>query len=457
MIDAGHSVEKHKALLHIEDILTATGGRIICGDAHSFTGVSIDSRTIRAGELFIPLTGSRFDGHAFLPNALSKGNGALVSRQSEPREGKTLIQVDDTLKALQDIAHYIRLQREIPVVAVTGSNGKTTTKELSYEILSTRYKAARNTGNFNNHIGLPLSLTRISGDDEVVVLEMGASAQGEIRRLCDIAVPTCGVVTNIGQAHLEGFGTLETTRRTKLEILEHVKTAIVNADDLFLMEGVQQSGFRGMIVRYGIDNPADISADGIELYEKGSSFTIRTGEGRSIRVAPKISGRFNIYNILAAVSVGTLFAVDVLDIRDAVDSFPGVPMRLEYREMDGITVISDAYNANPASMEEAVKELVRAKHGRSIAVLGDMLELGPYGEEAHRKIGRMMSGLPVDIFIAVGPFMAFAASEFHGTAYIVKTSREAGELLKDIRQKADTVLIKGSRGMQMEKVLADGS
>ena len=208
-----------------------------------------------------------------------------------------------------------------------------------------------------------------------------------------------------------------------------------------------------MIVRYGLNNPADISADGIELREKGSSFMIHTGEGRSIRVTPRISGRFNIYNILAAVSVGALFAVDVLDIKQAVDSFAGVPMRLEYREMDGITVISDAYNANPASMEEAVKELIRTKHGRSIAVLGDMLELGPYGEEAHRKIGRILSGAPIDIFIAVGPLMAFAASEYHGTAYTVNTSREAGEILRDIWKKADTVLIKGSRGMQMEKVL----
>ena len=180
---------------------------------------------------------------------------------------------------------------------------------------------------------------------------------------------------------------------------------------------------------------------------------LHAGEGRSIRVAPKISGRFNIYNILAAVSVGALFAVDVLDIKEAVDSFAGVPMRLEYREMDGITVISDAYNANPASMEEAVKELARAKHGRSIAVLGDMLELGSHGEEAHRKIGRILSGAPIDIFIAVGPLMAFAASEYRGTGYAVNTSREAGEILRDIWKKADTVLIKGSRGMQMEKVL----
>jgi UDP-N-acetylmuramoyl-tripeptide--D-alanyl-D-alanine ligase len=286
---------------------------------------------------------------------------------------------------------------------------------------------------------------------------MGASAPGEIGDLCAIAAPTCGVVTNIGQAHLEGFGTIEATRKTKLEILEHVQTVIVNADDLFLMEGVQQSGFRGMVVRYGIDNPADISAGEIQLHEQGSSFLLHAGEGRSIRMAPKISGRFNIYNILAAAAVGTLFAVDISAIKAAVDSFTGVPMRLEYREMDGMTVISDVYNANPASMAEAVKELARAKRGRSIAVLGDMLELGPYAEESHRAIGRMMSRLMVDIFIAVGPLMAVAASEFRGKAYTATNSQEAAELLKDVWQKADTVLIKGSRGMRMEKVLADGT
>jgi UDP-N-acetylmuramoyl-tripeptide--D-alanyl-D-alanine ligase len=161
MIDAGYIDKKHMALLNIEDVVTATGGRIICSDGNPFTGVSIDSRTIREGELFIPLTGNRSEGHAFLTDALAKGQGALVSRLSGAREGKTLIQVDDTLKALQDIAQYIRTQRDIPVVAVTGSNGKTTTKELAYEILSTRYKAARNTANLSKHIVFPLSLTRI--------------------------------------------------------------------------------------------------------------------------------------------------------------------------------------------------------------------------------------------------------------------------------------------------------
>jgi UDP-N-acetylmuramoyl-tripeptide--D-alanyl-D-alanine ligase len=441
-------------ILKVEDIILATGGKVICNSVDSFTGVSIDSRKIREGELFIALKGNRFDGHDFLRQALEKGSGALVNlREIEPIEGKTLIYVKDTLKALQDISHHMRLQRGIPLVAITGSNGKTTTKELTASILSTQYKVLKNTGNLNNHIGLPLSLTGITDQDEIVVLEMGASSPGEIKELCNIAVPDYGVLTNISPTHLEGFKDLETVRKTKLEILDTVGTAVVNADDLFLMEGVLKSGFQGKVIRYGIKNPADVYATDIRLHEEGSSFLLHVAGYQSIEVNPKISGMFNIYNLLAAVAVGSLFNISPANMKDAADSFSGVPMRLEHREMDGIKVIIDAYNANPASMKEAVRELVRIRKGRTIAVLGDMLELGPYGEEAHRELGSMMSEMLVDIFIAVGPNMAVAASEFIGGLYTFKTAEEAGRLLKDIWKKGDTVLIKGSRGMSMEKVL----
>lgn len=446
------------AILNIEDIITATGGKLICSNSNFFTGVSIDSRNIQEGELFIALKGTRFDGHDFLEEALVKGSGAVVSHQeSESIEGKTILYVKDTLKALQYIARHIRLRKDIPVVAVTGSNGKTTTKELIYSILSVKYRVLKNTGNLNNHIGLPLSLTRIHDEDEIIVLEMGASAPGEIKQLCEIAVPNYGVLTNISPAHLEGFKDIETVRKTKLEILDTVDVAIVNADDLFMMEGIHGLGFQGRIIRYGIQNSADISATDIRLYEKGSSFTLNTAGNKFIEVNAKISGMFNIYNLLAAASVGYLFDIDLVDVKQAIDSFTGVPMRLEFKEFNGIRVIFDAYNANPASMEEAIKEFVRIRKGRMIAALGDMLELGSYEKEAHRKIGRMMSGLPIDIFIAVGPCMAFAASEFQGIVYTLQTAAEAGRLLKDIWRKGDTVLIKGSRGMNMEKVLADGS
>jgi UDP-N-acetylmuramoyl-tripeptide--D-alanyl-D-alanine ligase len=450
------SETKTTDMLKTEDIIEATGGAVIYGNARLFTGVCIDSRQIKEDELFVALKGERFDGHDFLAAALEKGSGAIVSLHAvKPVGEKTIFRVNNTLTALQEIARFMRFRKDVPVVAVTGSNGKTTTKELVASILAKKYRVLKNTGNLNNHIGLPLTLTKISDEDEVVVLEMGASGPGEIKKLCGIAAPDYGILTNISRAHLQGFKDIETIRKTKLELLNTVKTAVVNADDIFMMEGVHASGFKGLLIRYGIKNPADISAADIKLCDRGSSFMLHTAGDKSVAVNSKISGMFNIYNILAAASVGYLMNIDPTDLKDAIDSFAGVPMRLELKELNGIKVISDVYNANPASMEEAVKELVRIRKGRAIAVLGDMLELGPYEEEAHRKIGMLMSELPVDIFIAVGKRMAFAASEFKGEVYKLNTSAEAGRILKDIDKKGDTVLIKGSRGMNMEKVLEE--
>ncbi len=441
-------------ILTKEDIIAATGGEMISADADAFNRVCIDSRKIREGELFVALKGDRFDGHDFLKEALEKGNGAIVSRPgSGPVKGRTIISVKDTLKALQGIAHYLRIKRDIPVIAVTGTNGKTTTKELISSILGVRYKVLKNSGNLNNHIGLPLSLTNMTDEDEVIVLEMGASGPGEIRDLCDIAIPDYGVLTNISPAHLEGFKDVGTVRKTKLEMLDTVKKAVVNGDDAFLMEGVHESGFKGTLIRYGIKNTCEVYAAGIQLHEDGSSFKLHLPGNKSVEVNPKISGMFNIYNVLAAASVGHLLGVDLGGIKSAIDTFTAVPMRLELKELNGARIICDMYNANPASMEEAVKELARIGRGRTIVILGDMLELGDYEEEAHRKLGRLMSCLKIDVFIAVGRRMSFAAAEFRGEVYRLETASEAGKLLRDILTKGDTLLIKGSRGMGMEMVL----
>lgn len=444
--------------LTVDDIIAATGGKVVLSDSDAFTGVSIDSRTIKEGELFIALKGERFDGHDFLHDALKIGSGAVVNvAPVEPVKGKTIISVKDTLNALQDIAHSMRLGRDIPVIGITGSNGKTTTKELIASILSTKYKVLKNTGNLNNHIGLPLSLTKISETDEIVVLEMGASIPGDIRDLCGIAMPDYGVLTNIGPSHLEGFGDMETLRKTKLELLDYVDVAVVNADDPFLMEGIYASSFQGRLVRYGIKNDAETRATDIRLFEKGSSFLLRIGDNQPIQVHPNISGKCNIYNILAAASICSLFHIDQLSMKRVIDSFAGVPMRLEIKELNGMCIINDVYNANPASMEEAVHELVRLKKKRAIAVLGDMLELGAYAEDAHKNLGRKMSELSIDIFIAVGPLMSLAADEFTGQSFHVANAIEARKIFFDIIREGDTVLIKGSRGMRMDRVMADGS
>lgn len=438
-------------ILKLEEIITATGGNVICCSSDTFTGVSIDSRTIKPGELFIALRGKRFDGHDFIDEALKVGSAAIVNKV-ESIKGKTIIYVKDTLRALHDIARYMRLKRNIPVISIGGSNGKTTTKELIASILSKKYRVLKNEGNLNNYIGLPLTLTRITDTDEVAALEMGANKPQDIKELCEIAFPHFGVLTNIGPSHLEGFKDMETLRKTELEVLDYIEVAIANADDPFLMEGIQLYKYKGSLVRYGIKNYFDVYATDIRFYERNLRFTINIGS-RNIEVCPKISGRFNIYNILASVSTAYLFGVDLADIKDAVDSFTGVTMRFEIKEVNGIQVINDAYNANPASMEEAINELVRIKRGRAIAVLGDMLELGPYEEEFHRRIVRKMSELPIDIFIAVGPLMSSASKEFSRHFINAEDSLQARKILLDIWREGDTVLIKGSRGMNMEKVI----
>ena len=243
-------------MLTTDDIIKATGGELLKENHGTFSGVSIDSRTIGEGELFFAIRGERFDGHDFLNEALSKGGGAVVdSRYAAMPDNRVIIYVKDTLRALQDFAHFLRMKMDIPVIAITGSNGKTTTKEMLYSILSQRFKTLKNAGNLNNHIGLPLSLTRLEPDHEVVVLEMGMNAAGEIRRLCEIAVPTHGVVTNIGSAHLGMLGSHEAIRDAKLEILERVEVAVVNADDSFLMQGISEAEkFKGEIVTFSINN-----------------------------------------------------------------------------------------------------------------------------------------------------------------------------------------------------------
>lgn len=448
------------AILTVEDVINATGGRIVYknGNFHPFTGVSIDSRTIGDGELFVALRGARFDGHDFIYKALERGSGALVNfPPAEHLKGKAIIYVKNTLSALQDIARYVRIRSNIPVIGITGTNGKTTTKELTASILSAKYRVHKNTGNLNNQIGLPLSLIKLRPDDEAIVLEMGASSPGDIRELCGIAAPDCGVVTNIGPGHLEGFGSLETVRDTKLELLDTVKKVVVSADDAFLMQGV--SGYQGEVITFGIENNADVFAKDIRMKDRGSDFLLCFGEGNCVEINLNLPGAFNIYNALAASVVGQVFNIDTRDIKTGLESFKGVPMRLEIKELLGATVISDVYNANPSSMEEAIKELVRLrqmKKGRAIAVLGDMLELGAYAEEAHRKIGEWMAALPIDVFIAVGPLMAITHSEFVKTgrqSFSVSTSEEAGRILTGLCREGDTIVVKGSRGMGMEKVL----
>lgn len=440
------------SLLILDDIISATGGKVICGKNAEFAGLSIDSRTIGNGELFVALRGDNFDGHDFIYDALKTGGGAVVSVPPvHPLNGKTFIHVGDTLKALQDIARFLRQKKACPVIGVTGTNGKTTTKELIASILSVRHRVLKTEGNLNNHIGLPLCISRMKGDETVMVLEMGSNVEGDINLLCDISMPDMAVVTNVGPAHLEGFGSLEKVRDTDLEILNFVKTAAFNADDLFLLEGTR--GYKGKVITYGLENRAEVHAKDISLGEKGSRFILCLPGKREIAVELKIGGRINVLNALAAASIADETGMTPEEIRQGLGSFTGVPMRLEIRELPGMLLIRDVYNANPASVEEALKELIRLRRRRTVAVLGDMLELGKFSADAHASVVGRMSELGVDVFIAVGEEMGRASSEFRGECYKVQDSDAARTLLSGICTEGDTILVKGSRGMRMEKVI----
>ncbi len=455
-----------------------------------FRGVSIDSRTISDGEIFFTLRGQKFDAHDFLKEALLKGDGAVVDIEpKEVSEGKVIIYVEDTLRALQDLAHFLRLKQDIPVIAITGSNGKTTTKEMLYAILSKRFKVIKNEGNLNNHIGLPLSLTRIAPDDEVAVLELGMNASGEIRRLCEIAVPTYGVITNIGSAHIGNLGSLESIRSAKLEILKGLTAIVLNADDSFLMQGYEsirtQGSFDARLITFSMHNDSYVKAEDVVLTDYGSSFRLKVKQipaypslvkrGRgdfqnkeegSISITLNVHGLFNVYNALAASAVCLSLGMSLEDIKTALESYKAFPMRFEVVRRNSITLINDSYNANPSSMKEALKELVHMKgEGRAVAVLGDMLELGEFSGKAHSDIIKIAADMGINIFVAVGEMMSLAAQKSREeinqtlgsnsgfTIYTFNNADEAQQNISGIIKQGDVVLIKGSRAMGMERII----
>ena len=445
--------------LTVEELVKATGGELLCENSGSFSGVSIDSRTILEGEVFFALRGDRFDGHDFLDKALLTGSGAVVDfRFRSTYKDRGIIQVKDTLKALQDLAEYMRMKRDMPVVAITGSNGKTTTKEMTYSVLSRKFKVLKNKGNLNNHIGLPLSLTRLTPSDEVIVLELGMNTPGEIRRLCEIAVPSHGVITNIGSAHIGRLGSRDAVRDAKLEILQGLTIAVLNGDDEFLMEGVR--GFKGKIITFSIRNDSHIMAKDLYATERGNSFTLVFRDGESVPVRLNVHGIFNVYNALAASAVCFSLGMNIEEIKTALEAYTAFPMRFEVRREGSITIIDDSYNANPSSVNESLMELARMRdRGRLVAVLGDMHELGEFSEDAHRTVIRTVFDLGIEVFISVGEMMGIAADEtansIKGGKTVIYKFGNTEELMGsigNILKHGDTVLVKGSHVTGMDSV-----
>ncbi len=432
-------------------------------------GVSIDSRSIREGELFVALRGERFDGHDFIPDAMKKGAwGALVersvleSRFSSLGGLKNLLPVEDTLHALQEMSRAHRMKFSIPVVGITGSNGKTTTKEMLAGILKQTGPVLKNEGNLNNHIGVPLTLMKLNARHRTAAVEMGMSAPGEIDMLARLVSPTVGVITNIGPAHLEFLGSMEKVAEAKGELLNNLPpraTAVLNADDVFF--GLLRSKASGTVVSFGMKNGADVSASHISPHSGHTDFTIKV-RGATADIRLRAAGLHNVSNALAAAAAATAVGIPLGALKQGLDDFSPVAMRSEIKEVRGRTVLADYYNANPASMDAAIRTLVSLSAGKkAIAVLGDMLELGNAAAEAHRQVGRAAAQSGVHIVITVGALArhigegAIEAGIAKSHVFEVQAHAEAARQLRELSRPGDVILIKGSRGMKMEKILEE--
>ncbi|HTG00300.1 MAG TPA: UDP-N-acetylmuramoyl-tripeptide--D-alanyl-D-alanine ligase [Nitrospirota bacterium] len=431
------------------------------------TGISIDSRSIKEGELFVALKGPRFDGHDFVPDALKKGAcGALVERTSLEKKYavlgglKNILPVEDTLFALQEMAIAHRRKFTIPVVAVTGSNGKTTTKEMIAAMAKQKGPVLKNEGNLNNHIGVPLTLMNLNERHRAAVLEMGMSAAGEIDVLARIVAPTIGVITNIGPAHLEFFGSLDKIADAKGELLDNLNSdavAVLNADDAFCEK--LRTKFNGPIVTFGMEKDADVRAVRIVPGFDHIDFTI-TARNESVDVRLRMVGNHNIANALAAAAAALAMGIPLDAVKYGIEDFTPVAMRSEVRNIEGRTVLADYYNANPASMEAAIRTMVSLAAGRNaIAVVGDMLELGSASAEIHRNVGAFAARNGVAFVIMLGDLAkhfgegARLAGMLPSRTIEARTHEEAAQLAKKLSRPGDVILIKGSRGMKMEKIL----
>lgn len=446
----------------LADVVNATDGTLVSGRPHmQVCGVSTDTRTIKKGQLFVALRGDRFDGHDFLSAAVD--NGAAAVMVSEPSQIGNLavatIVVPNTLIGLQGLARWSRLAFDIPVIGVTGSCGKTTVKELIAAVLGTRFCVTKTPLNFNNEIGVPLSLLSLSEATEVAVIELGSNAPGEMRVLCDVARPNRALITNIGRTHLEGFGTVQAVAREKAELVKAVGergTFYVNADDRFCVRIAQE--FAGRRVTFGTNQSADWRAMfGESRFDLPMSmFTI---EGVGSFNVPLI-GKHNVMNAVAAAAVGLDFGLNRAEIQDGLSGAELPPLRTKVVSMGGRVFLNDAYNANPESMRAAIETVVSWQTtGRKIAVLGDMLELGGASANEHEELGAFAARAKISLLLVFGEYAArVAEGAFKGgldknSVFVCKSHAEIARNLVNLSVSGDVILVKGSRAVAMEKVL----
>ena len=452
------------------DILEATGGELICGDlSYGFSGISIDSRSISSDELYVAIKGEVHDGHSFAEDVIRQGiSGLVIDKEKvndlpvhEWKKNKLIcLAVNNTTKALGDLASFHRKRVNVPVVAITGSNGKTTTREMTAAVVGQRFATLSSRGNFNNEIGLPLTLLKLDHGHKCAVVELGMNAPGEIARLGEICMPDIGVITNIGPAHLKGVGSIEGVMHAKGELLDKIKaggTAVLNADDHRVLHLAGNASVN--VIFFGMSDEATSRAETIIETDHGISFTLILPE-ETITIDLKIPGIFMVSNALAAAAVGYKLGLSVKEIKTGLEDFKPVGGRMNIHHTDrGINLIDDTYNANPGSMEAALKTLTTLKkNNRGIFIAGDMFELGRHAEQMHEEIGALAAGSDISMLYATGEF---AKSVANGAIHGGMESKnifigEKKEILDDLPghlKSGDWVLVKGSRGMRMEEIV----
>lgn len=441
----------------------AMEAEILQGDPNRvISSVCIDTRKIKPGELFFALKGERFDGHEFVSRAAEAGAAGVVLERPVPGLPPELVvlRANDSLAGLQSLARHNREQYNIPVVGVTGSSGKTTTKDMVAAVLGVKMPVLKTIGNFNNEIGLPLTLLDIDPHHRAVVAEMAMRGLGEIDALCQIARPTGAVITNIGEAHFERLGSVENIARAKGEILDHIPAegfAILNGESPFMEREARRC--KGRVLFYGMSGGMDIIARDIRLESGGNHFVAHFG-GQQLELFVPIAGRHNVMNALAALGVGWQLGLSGDEIARGLANIVLTGMRLEVKEVNGITIINDAYNANPSSAKAALQVLKEAAAGRrTVAVLGNMLELGERAVSGHREVGEAAAGAGVQQLLTVGGLArhiadgASSAGLPSGKIYPCENNAGAVEILQKLLQPGDVVLVKGSRGMKMEEIV----
>ena len=441
----------------VSDIAAAAEGKLLCGDENTvITSFITDSREAKAGAMFVPIRGERADGHSYIPAVLEGPAAAAFTDHEIPLGEKPLVLVKDCREALQRAAAWYRDQFAIPILGITGSVGKTTAKEMVAQALSAQFRVLKTAGNQNSQVGVPITVCGLRKDHTAAVVEMGVSMPGEMARIAGVVKPTCAVMTNIGVSHIEFMKTRENILAEKARIADYLPpdgALFVNGDDDLLPTLKETMGSR--VVTFGLGPTCDWRAFGLNEADKGTFFTCQSPAGERTELFVPAAGEHNVRNALCAMAVARYLGVPAGDVVRAISAYKAPAMRQQMVEANGLLIIDDSYNASPDSMRSAIDVLsTRPVTGKRAAVLADMLELGDFSQQGHYQVGQYAKERGVELLVAVGPLSREIAAGYGEGARWFATNQEAAAFLRDALRPGDAVLVKGSRGMKTDEIVA---